>query len=241
MSEQLIRQHKEFVDQTLAPYVLLSQEYVQGSWNSEVKESPQFQLACLLADRHFHSALKEGTQIIFEEIPLQANFHEYSMDWDRFITKVRVVFESVAQQDWIEDGGQFWEAMQYALEISPRLMQEFYTLGLRYYSELDRENTLAIMGLVSLLNPFLFEPWFVQGMLYFQDKKIEMALFCLTLAAIVSFEHPGPHLYFAECYLHIGDADQAARSLHIAKSFLEEGDQQWKRVYDQLEQRMRRA
>jgi tetratricopeptide (TPR) repeat protein len=241
MSEQLLRKHREFVEQTLAPYVLLSQEYVQGSWDAQAKESPQFQLACLLADRHFHSSLKEGTQILFEEIPQQANFHEYSEDWNRFIEKVRLVFESLSAKEWIEDGGEFWQAMQYALEISPRLMQAFYALGLSYYSQLERESTLAIMGLVSLLNPLLFEPWLVQGMLYFEEKKIEMALFCLTLAAIVSFEHPAAHLYFAKCYLYLGDTDQATRCLHIAKSFLEEGQSQWHKVCQQIETQMRRG
>lgn len=242
MSEQLIRQHREFVEETLAPYVMLSKEYVQDSWNDEASDSPQFQLACLLADRHFHTSLKEGTQIVFEEIPSQPDFHEFAADWNRFIDKVRLVFESVHEKQWIEDGGNFWEAMQYALEISPRLMEAFYTLGLRYYRQIERENALAVMGLISLLNPFLFEPWLVQGILYFQEKRIEMSLFCLTLAAIVSFEHPGPHLYLAECYLHLGDVDQASRSLQLAKGFLEDcSEPQWKVVCDKLEIRLRRA
>jgi tetratricopeptide (TPR) repeat protein len=242
MSEQLIREHREFVEKVLGPYVILSQEYIRESLDDKSNDSPQFQLACLLADRHFHSSLRDGTQIIFNEIPQLPHFHEFASDWSRFIDKVRHVFEGVHQNEWIEDGGKFWEAMQYALEISPRLMEEFYALGLRYYSELDRENTLPVMGLISLLNPFLFEPWLVQGILYFQEKKIEMSLFCLSLAAIVCFEHPGPHLYLAQCYLELGDVEQATRSLHLAKNFIDDCPQtQWKLVFEKTEQQIRRA
>lgn len=242
MSEQLIRQHREFVEEVLAPYISLSKEYIKDSLKQESSDSPQFQLACLLADKHFQSSLREGTRIIFNEIPHLAHFHEFSCDWTRFLEKVQHVFQGVNENQWMEDGGDFWQAMQYALEISPRLMQEFYSLGLRYYKQLEREETLAIMGLISLLNPLLFEPWLVQGILYSQEKKLDMALFCLTLAAIVCFEHPGPHLYLAQCYLDLNEKEPAVRSLHIAKNFLSDSSKdQWSLVFEKLDEKIRRG
>lgn len=239
MSEQLIRQNREFVDQILTPYVDLSKRALEES--VEASDSPGYELACLLTHRHFQESLQEGTQIIFSELPQLAHFHEFEGDWHNFVDRIQVIFTSMNQEEWIEDGGQFWEAMQYALEISPRLMQEFYAFGSLCYAQFERERAIAVMGLVSLLNPLLFEPWLVQGILHTQVKSTEMGLFCLTMAAIVRFDHPAPHLLMARCYYDLGDHELALRCAQIGADYVEEcNDPQWRRFLQQLHQELRR-
>lgn len=241
MSEQLVRQNREFVEQVLSPYVAKGNKALQEEWQSET-DSPSFELACLLAQRHFQDSLADGTPYIFAQVPHSIHFHEFEADWLQFVGRIHEILEKLSNESWIEDGGQFWDAMQYALEISPRLMQEFYELGKSCYEEFDRTNAVAVMGVVSLLNPLLFEPWLVQGMIHVEAHALEMALFCLTMAAIVRFDHPGPHLLMAKCYHELGQIDQALRCVQLGSDYVEVcHEESWRKLLNQIQDDLRRS
>lgn len=223
MSEQLIRQNRQFVEEVLAPYFKLAHHELLEGWEGKT-DSPSFDLACILAQRHFQESLQEGTQIIFLEIPGLAHFREFESDWETFVGRIEEIFSKMqAEKNLLEgerEGGAEFDSMQQALAVSPRLMLEIYALGKRSYEQFERDRAVAIMGLLSLLNPMLFEPWLVQGMIHLEAHVYEMALFCLTMAAIVRFDHPGPHLLMARGYHALGDDALAHRCTQMGADFI---------------------
>lgn len=237
MSEELIRQNEGFVREALNPYF---KEMQQAKREKEAVDTPE-QLGRILAKAHFKDSLREGTRIIFTDVPHLPNFKEFEKDWQHFVQMVQERFEQFSTEESPLDA-EGAETMQEALGISAKLMGVFYTLGVNAYEKQDRSKALGVMGLLSLLNPFLFEPWLVQGMIHTRNRSVPQAIFTLTMAAIIDYNHPGPHLCFAQTYLDLGSRLEAKSSLEVAQFYLPEcEDRQWEVLEKKIAERFRGA
>lgn len=235
MSEELIRQNEGFVRETLTPYFNEVQLARKGKKDCDTPE----QLGRMLAKAHFKDSLREGTRIIFTDVPHLHNFSEFEKDWATFVQSVQDRFEQFSDEEspLDVDGA---ETMQEALGISAKLMGVFYTLGVKAYESKDYSKALGVMGLLSLLNPFLFEPWLVQGMIHTRNRSEPQAIFTLTMAAIIDYNHPGPHLCFAQIYSELGSKMEAKSSLEVAQFYLPEcADPQWAVLEKKIAERLR--
>lgn len=235
MSEELIRRNEGFVRETLNPYF----KEMQLAKKEQSEQNTPEQLARVLSKAHFRDSLREGTRIIFTQVPHLENFASYQKDWDHFVACVKERFASYSDESNSEEMVAA-ETMQEALNISAELMDLFYQVGAKAYEEGKRQDALGVMGLLSLLNPYLFEPWLVQGMIHTRARRMAQALFTLTMAAIIDYNHPGPHLCLAQLYIDMGSRLEAKSSLEVAQFYLPDcEDRQWEIVEQRIAEQLR--
>lgn len=242
MSEELLRRNRHLVEETLGPYIQKNDASISGpgspeELSQEVHQVSAAQLASVLANSHFKDSLRVGTQIIFSRVPHLHDFSSIEEDWKRFVERVQENFSRFSNDEEVNSDV---ATMQEALGISSHLLEIFYRLGVEAYQDRNLTEALGVMGLISLLNPFLFEPWLVQSIIHTRNKSHIQALFTLTLSIITKYDHPAAHLCLAQVYLDMGLDQDADRSMEVAEFYLPSlGELQWQEYAKSLRAQFR--
>lgn len=111
-----------------------------------------------------------------------------------------------------------------------------YSLGFSLYQSKDYSQAALIFQKLVQNKPLVEKHWSALGATLQMDGEYERALKCWAMAALLDPEQAEPHYYAAQCYLSLGNQEEAKFALDIAKSAAKQKDIQAKitTLQDQL-------
>ena len=102
------------------------------------------------------------------------------------------------------------------------------------------DEALELFTLLSTLNTYAFEPWLLRGFCWMQKADYFEAIYSLSLASLMKFEDPWPHIYSAHCYFAVHEDKLGRDSLDLGMRYAKEEDlEKMHPMLENLKQRTR--
>lgn len=114
----------------------------------------------------------------------------------------------------------FYDTLLEMFGLSEETYFAFYTIGARFFNEKKFDEALDVFTLLTNLTHLVFEPWLGLGVCWQKSKNDIDALRCFSMASLVDFNNPAPHLYSAGIYLKAGKERVARETFDLAKSLI---------------------
>lgn len=169
---------------------------------------------------------EKGISIIFSEI-------NYLPERDKIIDDLRSAGSSILSKS---TGHQInhvpiQDTLQHTLGINDELFQTFYRIGMNLFQSKQIDEALCVFVVLTNLNSLMFDPWLLRGICCQETQDFENALYAYSMASLINFENPAPHLYSAQCNLALNDKNGSRESLKLAESFLDGLDEKSRQRY----------
>ena len=97
--------------------------------------------------------------------------------------------------------------------ITPRELNAVYQMGLGFYNTGRYDDAEKVFSFLVLFDHLESKYWLAAGAVQQVKKNFEKAKAAYTQAAILDIHSPKPQYYVAECYLALGQKDDAVASL----------------------------
>ncbi|MGC8718448.1 MAG: SycD/LcrH family type III secretion system chaperone [Thermodesulforhabdaceae bacterium] len=99
-------------------------------------------------------------------------------------------------------------------------MEAIYSIGYNLYQAGKYNDAVQVFTWLGIFNPFVSKYWLGLGASLQMIKDFENALNAYAVAAITSEpEDPVPHLHAGECYVGMGDIEEAGKAFQMAADF----------------------
>jgi len=108
------------------------------------------------------------------------------------------------------------DTLQEAFEISSREMEELYATAFAYYTKNEVKDAALVFRWLVVLNPFIVKYWKGYSASYQLLGQYERALHGYAIAALLEDSNPLFHFHAYECYLRLGDPEEAKKALLLA-------------------------
>jgi type III secretion system low calcium response chaperone LcrH/SycD len=93
--------------------------------------------------------------------------------------------------------------------LSEDTFNGFYVIGSEFFNDGKYEEALNVFLLLTNLDHLVFETWLGLGICWQKKNNPLEALRAFSMASLVNFTHPAPHIHSAEIYLSIGEKELA--------------------------------
>jgi tetratricopeptide (TPR) repeat protein len=100
-----------------------------------------------------------------------------------------------------------------------------YQVASRLFNMQRMEEALSVFVLLTTINNFVFEPWLGLGSCWLTKQRHTEALHAFTMASLLNYNHPAPHIYAAECYLGLNNNKLAQETLELALKLMDKTQQ----------------
>lgn len=111
-----------------------------------------------------------------------------------------------------------YETLQEMFGLSEETYSTMYKIGSEFFNAKKMEEALNVFVLLTNLNNFVFEPWLGLGSCWQLNKRYPEALQAFSMASLLNFQHPGPHVFSAQVYLQLDNKKLAKETLDLAIS-----------------------
>ncbi len=108
------------------------------------------------------------------------------------------------------------ETLQKAFEVSNYDMEAVYTEAHAFYMKDNYLESATAFRFLVLLNPFVAKYWLGLGASLQLLQKYTKALHSYAIVALLEIKNPYPHFHAFECYLGLGDQQEAQKALEDA-------------------------
>lgn len=99
-------------------------------------------------------------------------------------------------------------------------MEAIYSIGYNLYESGKYSDAVQVFTWLGIFNPFISKYWLGLGASLQMIKDFENALNAYAVAAITSEpEDPVPHLHAGECYVGMGNLEEARKAFQTAADF----------------------
>jgi len=109
-----------------------------------------------------------------------------------------------------------YETLQQMFGLSEETYDSIYSIASDFFNAGQMEEALNIFLLLTNLNNFVFEPWLGLGSCWQYNKRFPEALQAFSMASLLDFQNPLPHLLSAQVYLQIENKELAKGTLELA-------------------------
>lgn len=117
-----------------------------------------------------------------------------------------------------------YNTIQEMLGLKDETYNAIYAIGSTFFNMNKLEEAGHIFTFLTTLNNFVFEPWLGLGCCCQVQQRFPEALRAFSMASLINFQHPAPHLYAAQVYLQMGDQRLARETLDLAISKMQPAD-----------------
>lgn len=108
------------------------------------------------------------------------------------------------------------DSMRKFLGISSTTMDRFYEIAYNQLKSNHVNEACDVFAFLCLIDPGVHIFWQGLGIAEQGRSHYDQALDAYAMAAITKVSDPFPHIYSADCYLHLNDKVQAEHSLNLA-------------------------
>lgn len=158
--------------------------------------------------------LSNGLDLIIKECENSNNYPRLKAD----LVKIKDKFIKENTGDAHRAGEHFkiFDSLQDMLHMTNGAIEDMYAIAMHYYHRHQNEKTRSILYLVTQLNPFIFDPWFLLGICFFKEHEVLQAVYAFGMAALIDLKNPFPNLYSAQCYMNLDQKENAKKSYELA-------------------------
>jgi len=104
--------------------------------------------------------------------------------------------------------------------FSDEQMEAIYSVAYNLYHAGKYADAVQVFSWLGIFNPFVSKYWVGLGASLQMVKDFEKALNAYAVAAITSTpEDPVPHIHAGECYLGMGNVEEAMKAFRMAADF----------------------
>lgn len=111
-----------------------------------------------------------------------------------------------------------YETLQEMFGLTKETYDTMYKIGADFFNEEKMEEACNVFIVLTNLNNFVFEPWLGLGSCWQIKERYPEALQAFSMASLLDFQNPAPHLYSAQVYLQLGSDRLARETLDLALS-----------------------
>ncbi len=201
---------------------LITQTFARGGMPKSAK----------ILDAEVDRGCEEAVKFLLgeEEVDrMEMGFETVLKELDSFPNKEKVLqdFKQAGDKMIAEPDGSeeidlpVFDTIQEMFGLQDETFETLYQIASRLYNTQRTEEALNVLVLLTTLNNFVFEPWLGLGSCWLIVKKYTEALQAFSMATLLKFNHPAPHLYAAECYLGLGNQSLAKETLQLALSLMD--------------------
>lgn len=127
--------------------------------------------------------------------------------------ELKGLIEDVALDRLLKNG-----SVQKTLGISAEQMEGLYEEGFVHYEAERYARAAQVFRWLLYLDPYVVKFWMGLGACQQMEKRFEKALEAYAMAAMLDCEDPAPHAYAYECYVALGDEENADKAKELWKS-----------------------
>lgn len=98
-------------------------------------------------------------------------------------------------------------------ELSDSELHELYTLGYNLYLSEAYDQSEALFQKITSLKPIMRPYWQGYASSLQMQKKYQEALLPWSMCVLIEEENPLPHYHAAECFLSLGEKEEAFKAL----------------------------
>ncbi|NGX61239.1 MAG: Chaperone protein SicA [Chlamydiae bacterium] len=108
------------------------------------------------------------------------------------------------------------ETFQEAFGVLNAEMEVLYKEAYDFYQEDRYHDALTVFRWLVVLNPYKYDFWMGLGAAQQLLSQSEKALHAYAAAALLDCENPDPHFYAHECYVEMGEKEEAEKALELS-------------------------
>jgi type III secretion system low calcium response chaperone LcrH/SycD len=108
--------------------------------------------------------------------------------------------------------------LQDACSISDDSLEDIYEKAYDHYSAGEGAHAAKQFGMLITLDPFQQRFWMGLAASQHLEKQYKKALQAYALAALLDDRDPAPHYHAAQCYLAMGNKNEAIKALDLAEA-----------------------
>lgn len=109
------------------------------------------------------------------------------------------------------------DTLQSAFEVTDDEMECLYAYAYTLYQKNNFTESADTFRWLTLLNPFRLKYWMGLGSTLQCLKLFEKALHCYAVASLLDTESKAPHRHAYECYMALGNREEANKALALTK------------------------
>jgi type III secretion system low calcium response chaperone LcrH/SycD len=117
---------------------------------------------------------------------------------------------------------QVYQTVQEMFGISKESYDAMYKIGSDFFTREKTEEALKIFVLLTTLNNLVFEPWLGLGSCWQMKNRFPEALQAFSMAALLKYDDPAPHLFTAEVYLQMDQKKLSEETFTLALSKMDD-------------------
>lgn len=110
------------------------------------------------------------------------------------------------------------DTLQDACDLSEASIDKLYEQAYDFYTSNQGQQAVRYFGMLITINPFQQKFWMGLGASQQLEKQPQKALQAYALAALLDDRDPSPHYHAAQCYLAMGNKQDAVKALELAEA-----------------------
>jgi tetratricopeptide (TPR) repeat protein len=192
--------------------IQVPEEIVRERAKKEVEELQKF----LLGEEELALA-EEGYEIVLSHLSRSPHYHDA-------LNSLKDAGDRLLEEPDESDEPELhvFDTVQEIFGISKEVYDAMYQIGVDLVNKGNSDDALKVFALLTTLNNLVFEPWLVIGTLWQTKGRYPEALHAFTMASLLKFEDPAPHIYAAEVYIALDQKKLSQETLSLALSLMDD-------------------
>ena len=178
----------------------------------QTKKEAFASLADFFTGKDIRIRVEQGFKVIFRELASYATplvMDDIKAEWvnrsQSLIKEIHTAAPSCLQED---------------MNVSDETIEHFYQCGFRVYSQKNYQEAADVFFVISLLSPRRHNIWMALGLSEKELNNHAPALVAFSMAALTNMEDPLSFFHSAECYIALGEKEDAKECIEVASDLL---------------------
>lgn len=160
--------------------------------------------------------IDSGFELIVTDIESHLTPVEINGIKNEFREGIPKLYTVLAQKKSEEDQNTPPKTPQCIMNISDSTIENFYSVGMRYFNIKSFEPASHIFFVLTILDFYRHNLWLAYGLAEQNCGNMDTALQAYARAALTNADSPLPFMYSVECCLKIGETQQAKSYVDLA-------------------------
>ncbi len=181
----------------------------------------------ILGEKGLNQRIKRGLEAIIHDFyshVQKTEVYTVLQEWKNGIRNIKnmiITFEATEKPDITQEEALRFFTLQELMGISDQTLNDFYETGRTYFLHNDFQNAADVFLVVTMLDFFRHNSWVALGLAEERLSNWEKALHSYSMAALTKDDAPIPHIHSAECYIAMGQYDDAKSCLELAQEAMQ--------------------
>jgi type III secretion system low calcium response chaperone LcrH/SycD len=197
-----------------------------------LKEETRLELVDLLSGKDIRERMERGFEVIHRELAAHETpvvMERVKEEWSRCADLLGKTPTTPIPE------GEIPPSFQEQCSISDETIECFYQCGIRAYEHKNYQEASDVFYVLSSIDYRRHNVWMALGLVEKQLGNPESALSAFIMASVTNMEEPIAFMHAAECYITLGEREEAEKSIQSASDLIQgKSDERSKEIADRL-------